>query len=211
MTENFAIQPPSPPFHSQIQCWHLALCRWPITFCHLGPFSLFIYFFHFHAFTFLVLFIYGCAGYSLLPSGFSNCREGGLPFTNVVGSSWRWLLLRWCTGSSVVVTTALFALQQVESSQTRDGTHIPCWQADSQPLDHQGSPHLFQLSCLLIFTILDYFNFHLMVNFQIPHFSSEPHQQPSLVLASCVSLFNSNESTPVTVAGKASASSSLYS
>ena len=140
MTENFAIQPPSAPSHSQIQCWHLALCRWPITFCHLGPFSLFIYFFHFHTFTFLVLFIYGCAGYSLLPSGFSNCREGGLPFTNVVGSSWRWLLLRWCTGSSVVVTIGLFALQQVESSQARDGTHIPCWQPDS--LDPPGKSSL---------------------------------------------------------------------
>ena len=95
----------------------------------------------------------------------------------------------------------------MESSQTRDGTHVPCGQADSQPLDHQGSPHLFQLSYLLIFIFLDDFNFHLMVNFQIPHFSSEPHQQPSLVLASCVSLFNSNESMPITVAVKAFASS----
>ena len=68
---------------------------------------IFIYFFHFHAFTFLVLFMYSCAGYSLLPSGFSNCREAGLPFTNAAGFSWQWLLLWWCTGSSVVVTNRI--------------------------------------------------------------------------------------------------------
>ena len=38
----------------------------------------------------------------------------------------------------IVITTGLVALGHVESSQTRDRTHVSCqfWQADSLPLSH---------------------------------------------------------------------------
>ena len=32
-----------------------------------------------------------------------------------------------------------------ESSRTREWTHVPIWQADSYPLDHQGSPNFIFL------------------------------------------------------------------
>ena len=45
------------------------------------------------------------------------------------------VVVAWCSGS--------VAPRHVESSQTRDRTHVPPhWQADSYPLDHQGSPPL---------------------------------------------------------------------
>ena len=48
-----------------------------------------------------ILFIYGCAGSSLLHGLFSSCGEQGLPYLrcNNRGSSLKWLLLLWTEAS----------------------------------------------------------------------------------------------------------------
>ena len=60
--------------------------------------------------------------------------------------------------------TGLVALEHVESSWTRDHTHVFYWQADSYPLPYRGSPyHIFSihssvdehLDCFHIFAILN--------------------------------------------------------
>ena len=54
----------------------------------------------------------------------------GAPGSRAPAQEW------WCSG--------LVAPRHVESSQTRDQTPSPLhWQAESQPLDHQGSPSFF--------------------------------------------------------------------
>ena len=84
----------------------------------------------------LLLFSCGCAGFSPWWSTGSCCgaRLQALSGFSSCGS-WTQCKLRHCG------TWGLVAPQHVESSQTRVPTPcVPHWQADSQLLDHQGSP-----------------------------------------------------------------------
>ena len=86
----------------------------------------------------------------LLCPGFSSyCEQGLLSSFSVQASHcglW-WLLLLGSTGSRVQAQqlwhTGLVAPRHVGSSQTRNQTLH--WQADSQPLNHQGSPYCISI------------------------------------------------------------------
>ena len=116
------------------------------------------------------LFIFGFSESSLL-RGFSLVvASGGYSPVAVHRLPLGWLLLLWRTGSRVhglqqVRLTVSWAQarwlwctglvpQHVGSSRIRDRTRVSCinWQADSWPLNHQGSPFMalwFQVICQL--------------------------------------------------------------
>ena len=109
-------------------------------------FVLFLFFFNFY------LFIYGCVGSSFLCKGFLQLRQVGATLhRGARASHHRGLLLR-STGSRRT-GSAIMAHRPSCSAACGifpDQGSNPCplhWQADSQPLRHQGSPHpdLFNL------------------------------------------------------------------
>ena len=83
---------------------------------------------------------------------FFSCSERGYSSLCCTGFSLWWLLLLWGTCSRSVGFTscdtwALICSRHVDSSWTRNRTHVLLhWQADSQPLDHQGSPTVAMLT-----------------------------------------------------------------
>ena len=95
---------------------------------------------------FIYLFIFGCVGSSFLCEGFSLvAASGGHSSSRCVGLSLSWPLLLWSTGSrragSVVVAHGPSC--SAACGILPDQGSNPCplhWQADSQPLRHQGSP-----------------------------------------------------------------------
>ena len=95
---------------------------------------------------FLNLFIYGCVGSLFLCEGFLQLRQAGAtPTSRCAGPSPSWPLLLWSTGSRRA-GSAIVAHGPSRSAARGilpDQGLNPCplhWQADSQPLRHQGSP-----------------------------------------------------------------------
>ena len=97
---------------------------------------------------FIYLFIYGCIGSSFLCQGFLLLRQvGGHSSSRCAGLSLSWPLLLRSTGSrragSAIVAhrpscSVACGILPAQGSN-------PCpphWQADSQPLHHQGSPNI---------------------------------------------------------------------
>ena len=79
---------------------------------------------------------------------FFGCGERGPLFIAVAGLSLSWPLLLWSTGSrragSVVVAHGPSCSAACGIFPDQGSNPCPLhWQADSQPLCHQGSPHLF--------------------------------------------------------------------
>ena len=110
--------------------------------------QLFLFFFKFY------LFIFGCVGSSFLCKGFLQLRQAGATlhrgarashYRGARASHYRGLS---CCGAQApdaqaqqLWLTGPVAPRRVESPQTRARTRLPLhWQADSQPLRHQGSP-----------------------------------------------------------------------
>ena len=114
----------------------------------ITPSVLLFYIIDFSISKFIYLFIYFCIGSSLLCAGFPQLRRaGGHSCLWCSGFSLQQLLLLWRTG--------LVAPRHMGSSRTRARTRVsPHWQADSQPLCHQGSP---------IFPFLEYLNIFLVL------------------------------------------------
>ena len=116
-----------------------------------------IVFFFFFFFT-LYLFIFGCVGSSLLCMGFLWLWQVGAALHRRVRASHRRGLS--CCGAQAPNAQAQYlwltgpvAPRHVGSSQTRARTRFPLhWQADSQPLRHQGSPGLYSfiICCRII-------------------------------------------------------------
>ena len=103
--------------------------------CFLFCFYLFIY-----------LSIYGCVGSSFLCKGFlESWQAGATPHRGARASHYRGLS---CCGAQAPDAqaqqpwlTGLVAPRHAGSSRTRARTPCPLhWQADSQPVHHQGSP-----------------------------------------------------------------------
>ena len=102
------------------------------------------FFFFFNKFIYLFLAALGlrcCMRLSLVAA------SGGYPLLQRAGFSLQWLLLLWSMGSrctgSVVVAHRLSC--SVACGILPDQGSNPCplpWQADSQPLHHQGSPQV---------------------------------------------------------------------
>ena len=100
------------------------------------------YFFFFFL-IFICLFL-AALGLHCWAQAFPSCNTRGLLFIEVVGFSLRWLLLLQSTGSRHVgsVVTVLGLSFPVSCGIFLDQRSNPCplpWQADSYPLDHQGS------------------------------------------------------------------------
>ena len=114
---------------------------------------------------FIYLFIYGCFGSSFLCEGFSLVvASGGHSSSRCAGLSLSRPLLLWSTGSrcagSVIVAHGPSC--STACGIFPDQGSNPCllhWQADSQPLRHQGSPSLFLFKSILFlfcgYTILN--------------------------------------------------------
>ena len=100
----------------------------------------------FKNFIYLFIFIYGCVGSSLLCEGFSLVvASRGHSSSRCTGLSLLWPVLLRSTGSrragSVIVAHGLS--RSAACGIFPDQGSNPCplhWQADSQPLRHQGSP-----------------------------------------------------------------------
>ena len=92
-------------------------CCWALPFvCSLLP---------------LILFIFDCTGSSLLRTSFLQLQRAGGYSLLWCADSLRWPLLLWSMGPGArglqwLWCVGLVALQNMESSQTRDGTHVPC-------------------------------------------------------------------------------------
>ena len=144
-----------------------------------GNVPVIVYFTHFDFLKFL--FIFGCAGSSLLCGLFSHCGEQGLPSSCGVWGSHcggfsccgAWSLGH--TGSVVVVpgpksTHSIIMALRLSCSVTcgiipDQGSNL-CflhWQADSLPLSHQGSPHILSNTPLNDFQYFLFFG--LFLNF----------------------------------------------
>ena len=97
-------------------------------------------------FFFLNLFIYGCVGSSFLCEGLSPVvASGGHSSLRCAGLSPSRPLLLWSTGSRRAgsATVAHGPSRSAACGIPPDQGSNPCplhWQADSQPLRHQGSP-----------------------------------------------------------------------
>ena len=128
----------------------------------LGAFLMAVsYLFFFFLIYLFLLFIFGCIGSSLLRAGFSLvAASAGYSSLQCTCFSLRWFLLLGAqalgTRASVVVARGVYSAGSVVvahrlSCSAACGILLgqgsnPCplhWQADSQPLRHQGSP----LSC----------------------------------------------------------------
>ena len=103
-------------------------------------------FFFKHYFYLFILFIYGCVGSSFLCEGFLQLRQVGATLhRSARGPSPSRPLLLWSTGSRRA-GSAIVAHRPSCSAACGifpDQGSNPCplhWQADSQPLRHQGSP-----------------------------------------------------------------------
>ena len=98
---------------------------------------------------FFFFFFYGCVGSSFLCEGFLLVvASGGHSSSRCAGLSLSRPLLLWSTGSrragSVIVAHG--PSRSAACGILPDQGSNPCplhWQADSQPLHHQGSPHFF--------------------------------------------------------------------
>ena len=92
------------------------------------------------------LFIFGCAGSSLLLEGFLSLQQMGTPLVVCASFSLQWLLFflsKWsrvwlpsltCVGSAVIAHGALLPHRIVRSFLTRDQIHVPC--IDRRILNH---------------------------------------------------------------------------
>ena len=111
--------------------------------CFFCLFCLSIFFLIFHLFN---LFIYGCVGFSFLCEGFSLiAASGGHSSSWCAGLSLSRPLLLRSTGSrhagSVIVAHGPSCSAACGIFPDRGSNPRPLhWQADSQPLRHQGSP-----------------------------------------------------------------------
>ena len=111
-----------------------------------SPKSFFFYMSFFFYFIYLFIFIYGCVGSSFLCEGFSLVAAiGGHSSSRCVGLSLSWLVLLRSTGSRCAgsVIVAHRASCSAACGIFPDQGSNPCplhWEADSQPLRHQGSP-----------------------------------------------------------------------
>ena len=129
------------------------------SFCFLYPFESIKYSFFF--FKFIYLFIFGCAGSSFLCEGFFLvAASGGHSSSRCVGLSLSWPLLLRSTGSrrtgSVVVAHGLGCSAACGIFPDQGSNPCPLhWQADSQPLCHQGSPYQIFLLLTLLMLALD--------------------------------------------------------
>ena len=90
---------------------------------------------------------------------FSSCGKRGPLFIAVRGPSLSWPLLLQSTGSrhagSVVVAHGPSCSAACGIFPDQDSNPCPLhWQADSQPLCHQGSPRIIFLNRLLLFFFL---------------------------------------------------------
>ena len=101
---------------------------------------------------FLFFFILAVLGLRCCARAFSSCGERGHSSSQCAGLSLSQLLLLWSTGSrrtgSVVVAHGPSC--SVACGIFPDQGSNPCllhWQADSQPLCHQGSPKIPILIC----------------------------------------------------------------
>ena len=118
----------------------------PVFFFFLKRKPTWVFLFCFNIYLFIYLFIFGCVGSSFSVRGLSLvAASGGHSSSQCAGLSLSWPLLLRSTGSrrtgSVVVAhgpscSAACGILPAQGSN-------PCplhWQADSQPLRHQGSP-----------------------------------------------------------------------
>ena len=121
-------------------------CRHQLIISSLGKNTFFIY-------LFIYLFIYGCFGSSFLCEGFSLVAAGGgHSSSRCAGLSLSWPLLLWSTGSrpagSVIVAHGPSCSAACGIFPDQGSNPCPLhWQADSQPLRHQGSPKNTFLRC----------------------------------------------------------------
>ena len=129
-----------------------SLCPQVYSLClHLysGPTPRFIRTFFFFKINLFYLFIFGCVGSLLLRAGFSLVvASGGYSLLRCAGFSLPWLLLLRSTGSRHVgsVVVAHWLSCSAACGIFPDKGSNPCplrWQADFQPLCHQGSPEPF--------------------------------------------------------------------
>ena len=103
---------------------------------------------------FIYFLIFGCVGSSFLCEGFLQLRQaGGHSSLRCAGLSLSRPLLLWSTGSrragSVIVAHGPSC--SAACGILPDQGSNPCslhWQADSQPLRHQGSPFIVVLICI---------------------------------------------------------------
>ena len=118
--------------------------------CLFFPFFLFFKVIQF-IYLFIYLFIYGCVGSSFLCEGFLQLQQVGATPSRCAGLSLLRPLLLQSTGSrrSGSVVVAHGPSCSVACGIFPDQGSNPCplhWQADSQPLRHQGSPrYLFDI------------------------------------------------------------------
>ena len=99
--------------------------------------------------------IYGCAGSLLLCGLFSSCRDRELLLAWSLGCFLQWLLLSLSTDS--VVGAHRLSCSAARGVFPDQGSN-PCllhWQADSLPLDHQGSLTEGCLGCFHILAIVN--------------------------------------------------------
>ena len=114
-------------------------------------------FFFFYLLGLFILFIYGCVGSSFSVRGLSPAvASGGHSSSRCAGLSLSRPLLLRSTGSrragSVTVAHGLSCFMACGILPDQGSNPCPLhWQADSQPLCHQGSPLMVQL--LSIFSI----------------------------------------------------------
>ena len=102
-------------------------------------------FFFFLINLFIYLFIFGCVGSSFLCEGFLVAASGGHSSSRCAGLSLSWPLLLRSTGSrrTGLVVVAHGPSCSVACGILPDQGSNPCslhWQADSEPLRHQGNP-----------------------------------------------------------------------
>ena len=114
----------------------------------------YFFFLFYFIYLFIYSFIYGCVGSSFLCEGFLQLRRAGATLHWCAGLSLSRPLLLRSTGSrragSVVVAHGPSC--STACGIFPDQSSNPCplhWQADSQPLRHQGSP-LFFFICLFL-------------------------------------------------------------
>ena len=96
-------------------------------------------------FIYLFIFTFGCVGSSFLYEGSLFAASGGHSSSRCAGLSLPQPLLLWSTGSRCAgsVIVAHGRSHTVACGILPDQGSNPCplhWQADSQPLRHQGSP-----------------------------------------------------------------------
>ena len=111
----------------------------------------FLFIYLFLNFIYLFIFIYGCVGSSFLCEGFSLVAASGDHSSSLcVGLSLSWPVLLRSTGSrragSIIVAHGPSCSAACGIFPDQGSNPCPLhWQADSQPLRHQGSPTLLIL------------------------------------------------------------------